>query len=244
MLYFSLMNTKTMALKDLLNTSATNLTKNQIIEEIQSIEETFNKNQINLEEILEFFYEKKFSHELIPDYLNVHIFYLLRQSNSIQIQKSLKELFPNEFVTSLTSNSEHCIILESYLAEHDFYTADKITHKLLCELAGEKSKQREWLYFTEIKQITDKDLKNINLLWDLYSQGKFGIRTQRKLWLNLNKDWQKFWKTIGWLENSTWKRYPAEFTWSLTAPTGHLPLFNQLRGVEVLKALFEHSAWE
>jgi len=53
----------------------------------------------------------------------------------------------------------------------------------------------------------------------------------------------KFWEQIGWVKQGQWLRYPNEFEWSLDAPEGHLPLWNQLRGVQALERLFTHDVW-
>jgi hypothetical protein len=87
-------------------------------------------------------------------------------------------------------------------------------------------------------------LRTINTLWQVYSEGKFGYSVQRELWLSVGKDWEKFWKKIDWKNGNKWTRYPNEFTWDLSAPKGHLPLSNQLRGVRVLKEILTHPAWQ
>ena len=61
--------------------------------------------------------------------------------------------------------------------------------------------------------------------------------------MNHDKDWNQLWIQLGWKVNNTLCRYPSEFTWNLHAPKGHLPLFNQLRGVRSLQYLFDHPAW-
>ncbi|MBV9387633.1 MAG: GUN4 domain-containing protein, partial [Chroococcidiopsidaceae cyanobacterium CP_BM_ER_R8_30] len=61
-------------------------------------------------------------------------------------------------------------------------------------------------------------------------------------WL-ASKSWEKFWPKIGWKTGNNWTRYPDGFTWNLTAPRGHLPLSNQLRGVRVIASLLSHPAW-
>jgi len=63
------------------------------------------------------------------------------------------------------------------------------------------------------------------------------------LWLAMGKNWEKLWSLIGWKQGNTWTRYPNEFIWDLTAPKGHLPLSNQLRGVRVISSLLNHPAW-
>ena len=88
-----------------------------------------------------------------------------------------------------------------------------------------------------------EDLIVIDSLWQAYSRHKFGFSKQRQIWLSTNCDWEKFWDQIGWKNNGIARRYPNEFLWDVNAPSGHLPLFNQLRGVQVLSALFNHIVW-
>ena len=129
------------------------------------------------------------------------------------------------------------------MVKQQFQDADTLTRRLLCELAGEDAVQRKWLYFTEVEQFPTTDLQTINNLWQLHSEGKFGFSVQRKLWLSVGKDFNKLWPKIGWKNDNNWTQYPNQFTWDLTAPVGHLPLLNQLRGVRVTASLFSHGAW-
>ncbi|HEY9848206.1 MAG TPA: GUN4 domain-containing protein [Leptolyngbyaceae cyanobacterium] len=133
--------------------------------------------------------------------------------------------------------------LEQLLIQQDFLAADRMTLQLLCQLAGEAAVQRKWLYFTEVNSFPTTDLLSINNLWVNYSEGKFGFSVQREIWLSLGKNWDKFWPKIGWKNGNNWTRYPHEFVWDLNAPRGHLPLSNQLRGVQVMASLLSHPAW-
>ncbi|MBD2100716.1 GUN4 domain-containing protein [Leptolyngbya sp. FACHB-261] len=133
--------------------------------------------------------------------------------------------------------------LQNLLVQQDFLAADKLTLQLLCMLAGPLSANRGWLYFTDVERLPNADLRTINALWLAHSEGKFGFSVQRELWLSVGKNWEKFWPKIGWKQNNRWTRYPQEFIWNTTAPKGHLPLSNQLRGVQVLAALMAHPAW-
>lgn len=133
--------------------------------------------------------------------------------------------------------------LQELLAKGEFEAADKLTNLKLCEAANSNALQRGWLYFTDVRQIPHVDLQMINDLWLIYSEGKFGFSVQRKIWLSLGKNWEKLWFQIGWKKDGSFTRYPTEFTWSLTAPKGHLPLSNQLRGNKVIQALFGHPLW-
>jgi GUN4-like/ARM-like repeat domain, GUN4-N terminal len=129
------------------------------------------------------------------------------------------------------------------LVDRDWQAADKLTNLKLCELAGPVALQRQWLYFTDMSTLPSLDLQTINRLWWTYSEGLFGFTVQRELWLSVGKNWDKLWPKIGWKDGINWTRYPGSFTWNLTAPRGHLPLSNQLRGVRSMAALLAHPAW-
>lgn len=133
--------------------------------------------------------------------------------------------------------------LQTLLAAQSFQAADALTLQKLCELAGPTAVQRKWLYFTEVEKFPQTDLQTIDALWRTYSEGKFGFSVQRQIWLGTGKNWDRFWPKIGWKQGNQWPRYPQGFTWDLSAPAGHLPLTNQLRGVRVMAALLTHPAW-
>ncbi len=133
--------------------------------------------------------------------------------------------------------------LEELLKEQKFEAADRLTSVQLREIVGKDSVNRGWLYFTEVAQINNTDLKTINELWLDYSDGKFGYSVQRKIWLGLDKNWEKFWLQIGWKKDLKFTRYPQEFIWNIDAPKGHLPLSNQIRGNKTIAAIFSHPLW-
>ncbi len=130
------------------------------------------------------------------------------------------------------------------LGQEDFETADRLTLEKLCELAGPNALKRKWLYFTEVNSLPVTDLQTLDELWQIYSEGRFGFSRQRELWIGLGRDWDRLWPKIAWKDENIWTRYPGGFIWDLSAPVGHLPLSNQLRGVRVMEALLEHPAWE
>nr|YP_009295209.1 hypothetical protein BI108_pgp186 [Dasya binghamiae]AOH77221.1 hypothetical protein [Dasya binghamiae] len=133
--------------------------------------------------------------------------------------------------------------LQKLLIHKNFKEADKLTQEYLCKLANLHKQNRKWLYFTDIPLIPKEDLFTIDLLWQIYSNGKFGFSIQQKIWKTNNKNWDIFLEKIGWIEHGRMKRYPDEFIWQIDAPKGHLPLFNQLRGIQVLSYLFELTLW-
>jgi hypothetical protein len=134
--------------------------------------------------------------------------------------------------------------LDQLLAAADFEAADRLTAKTLCQLAGAAASQRGWLYFTDVPMLPTEDLSIVDSLWRSHSENRFGYSIQRRLWLNLGRNWERLWTEIAWKAGNHWTRYPGEFTWDISAPEGHLPLTNQLRGVQVFTALLNHSAWD
>lgn len=133
--------------------------------------------------------------------------------------------------------------LQTALQMGRFQEADRLTLQLMCAAATPQAVQRGWLYFTEVDQLPVEDLRTIDALWLGASEDKFGFSVQRQIWLGVGKTWDKLWPTIGWKQGNHWTRYPDEFIWDLTAPRGHLPLSNQLRGVRVLASILSHPAW-
>ena len=136
--------------------------------------------------------------------------------------------------------------LQELLITKNFQEADKLTQKYLCELVEKQTQQKkQWLYFTDINFIPVSELFVIDLLWKTYSKGKFGFSVQKSIWMKYNNKWDKLWEKIKWSEitTGTMKRYPQEFIWTIDAPEGHLPLFNQLRGTQTLSYLFKKINW-
>ena len=151
--------------------------------------------------------------------------------------------FPNGVVELESACGVDYQPVQDLLARQDFQGADVVTLQKLCELAGAAAVARKWVYFTEVESFPVRDLRTLDRLWLMYSAGKFGFSVQRKIWLSVGKDFSKLWTKIAWRSGNSWTRYPKEFTWDLTAPVGHLPLSNQLRGVRVIDAIFAHPAW-
>jgi len=162
-------------------------------------------------------------------------------------QKTVQAFLQTQFPLGIFPLKSACNIdyrsLQVALAQQQFELADNLTREKLCELAGVGAMQRKWLYFTEVERFPNLDLHTINALWWLHSEGKFGFSVQRKLWLSVGKDFTKLWPKIHWKSGNSWTKYPSGFTWDLSAPAGHLPLLNQLRGVRVAASLYSHPVW-
>jgi len=139
--------------------------------------------------------------------------------------------------------------LRDALKEGDFKKADDQHRILLIKLAGEGAVKRGWVYFSEAKNMPVKDLQVMDNLWRAGSKGRFGFTPQREIYNQQQKQWARFFKRINWTtltekESVVYRKWPGEFTYSLDAPKGHLPLTNALRGTQLLQALLEHPAFE
>jgi hypothetical protein len=136
-------------------------------------------------------------------------------------------------------------LLRDLLAAGEWEKADDETRLKMCELAGEEAFTREWVYFTEVKDIPAADLVTIDSLWKAYSGGRYGFSVQRSLYLAEKRKWGGFFKRIGWTQgdNGAYRKFPTEFLWQADAPKGHLPLTNCLRGTQLLAAVLEHPAF-
>lgn len=178
-----------------------------------------------------------------PDLVAGAIYQVLFQAESPTCADFLQTHFPTGVVPLRSQSNLDYHPLQILLAKQDFQAADQLTLQKLCELAGETAVQRKWIYFTEVDKFPAIDLQTIDALWQTHSQGRFGFSVQRDLWLSVGKNWDKLWAKIGWKDGINWTRYPQGFTWDLTAPKGHLPLSNQLRGVRVMASLMAHPAW-
>jgi hypothetical protein len=157
--------------------------------------------------------------------------------------ESLNTLFPHGIVPLQSATGVDYQPLQQLLVQQDWLEADKLHNLKFCEAAGNSALERKWIYFTEVNQVSIADLRTLNALWVAHSYGLFGYSVQREIWLGTGQNWTKFWPKIHWKDGNSWTRYPGGFDWSLAAPRGHFPLSNQLRGIQVMKALMNHPAW-
>mmetsp|Transcript_17118 Transcript_17118/g.22224 ORF Transcript_17118/g.22224 Transcript_17118/m.22224 type:complete len:220 (+) Transcript_17118:38-697(+) len=141
--------------------------------------------------------------------------------------------------------------LATMLATGQLVEADQFTRDALIEISGAKAKGRNFVYWTEVKNIPSEDLATIERLWNQFSGGKFGYTVQKKKWRQSKGDFEAFCRKIGWTtkdgEVERKKRWfgASEFIYDVKkAPEGHLPLTSALRGTPLLKQLLSHPVWE
>ena len=132
--------------------------------------------------------------------------------------------------------------LQLMLVEQKFEDADRLTSSYLRQLAGNLAKKRGYVFYSEVMNMSGKDLQTIDRLWIIYSTGRFGFSIQAKILKSVGKKYELMWPKIGWKKEGLWTRYPTSFCWSLEAPDGHIPLINQLRGVRLMDSILRHPA--
>ena len=132
--------------------------------------------------------------------------------------------------------------LQLKLVEQKFEEADRLTSSYLRKLAGKLAEKRGYVFYSEVKNMSCKDLQTMDRLWIIYSTGRFGFSIQAKILKSVGKKYELLWPKIGWKKGGLWTRYPTSFCWSLDAPDGHMPLINQLRGVRLMDSILRHPA--
>jgi len=165
----------------------------------------------------------------------------------LQVLKMYKpEFFENDIYNkwflTYTEKEINFDKLQLNLLEQNFEEADRLTSSILRELAGKVAEKRGYVFYSEVKNMSGKDLETIDRLWKIYSQGKFGFSIQAKLLKSVGKRYDLLWPRIGWKKDGIWTRYPSAFSWSLDAPDGHMPLVNQLRGVRLMDSILRHPS--
>jgi hypothetical protein len=90
-----------------------------------------------------------------------------------------------------------------------------------------------WLDLESIEQFPSNDLRTIDQLWVESSRGRFGFSVQKHIWAIHGGEteadyeiYERFSEHVGWYKRSGWDkewRKWAELSFSINAPSGHLP---------------------
>ena len=124
-------------------------------------------------------------------------------------------------------NTDDLQVLKDFLHNEDFRNADAETGRVILKTLNAKKKQKKnWLSYKEVEDIPIELFYEIDQVWMLFSEGRFGISPQYQLWKSSEENFKVFTTKIGW-----WKRgYGLEdnynkFQFDKSAPIGHLPTF-------------------
>lgn len=126
-------------------------------------------------------------------------------------------VFIQEKLQSVSTNYSE---LRSLLAEGNWQQADIETMDILLRVCGRISEG--YPKPSDIQKIPIADLQEIDSLWRMYSQGKFGFTPQKQLWLQASQNYTEFCESIHWHKNDSWLHY-SDLDFSLNAVVGHLP---------------------
>jgi hypothetical protein len=120
--------------------------------------------------------------------------------------------------------------LKTLLEEKDWKNADEETARLMWELADRQQEQS--LRTEDWDKFRCSYLREMNALWEKYSQKQYGFAVQKHIWLsnNVNEDLGKFVDSVGWggiQENNSfvyWHMYSEAFNFdSSNSRPGNLP---------------------
>lgn len=144
------------------------------------------------------------------------------------------------------------IPLATSLSLGNYEEADQITRDNLIKIAGSEAVRRNFVYWTEVKNIPSVDFCTMERLWLQFTGGTQGYSVQKRVWEFEKGNFDRFIRRIGWttIENGEerklkWFTTPREFIYEdmENAPKGHLPLTSALRGTQLMKAIMEHPVW-
>ena len=110
--------------------------------------------------------------------------------------------------------------LEDFLAAGDWENADLETEDTLLEIAERRVDR--WLDIHSVRRLPCLDLLTIDRLWVHYSNGRFGLSVQQRIYQEVKGDYTQLCDRLGWSVSGQW--LPSKkIVYSLQAPVGHLP---------------------
>ena len=105
------------------------------------------------------------------------------------------------------SEEQFCFQLEDYLRQGDWRKADEETAWLFCSVMVQEG-YSDWLELWE--KFPSETLNEINQLWVDYSQGHFGFSIQKRIWEEVERDWQG---SLGSEEEEKWEQFGTKVGW-------------------------------
>lgn len=110
--------------------------------------------------------------------------------------------------------------LHNLLEHHQWQDADRETDGIILQVCDRQGQGT--LGIEDIREFPCRDLRTINQLWVKYSGGRFGFSIQRRIWEELDHDYDTFGDRLGWRRETVWLPYTA-LIFGISAPEGHLP---------------------
>jgi hypothetical protein len=117
--------------------------------------------------------------------------------------------------------------LQALLQRQQWQSADLETQAIMLDICQRKS--YGFLRIEDLENIDRSSWRSIDNLWRTYSNDRFGLSVQSKIWRSVGgtsaPDWHvwcSFGSRTGWYVNDRWL-YWNETQFNLDAPSGHLP---------------------
>lgn len=76
--------------------------------------------------------------------------------------------------------------LKELLAQHNWEAADCETERIMLQVGGAEAQKQGFLTAEQLSEFPCLDLKILNKLWTIYSNGKYGFMVQREIWARTN----------------------------------------------------------
>ena len=110
--------------------------------------------------------------------------------------------------------------LARFLALERWKAADEETWSVLCQTL--KKHPKSYLLSNDIEKLPCPDLQTIDRLWVKYSNGRFGLSVQAKIYWQVGEDYTQFCDRLGWPVHNPYSSHEG-LQYSKNAPVGHLP---------------------
>lgn len=146
------------------------------------------------------------------------------QSSSISTARVTAEAIPEttpETATDTANSATEYQYLENLLKEQRYEEADRVTWRILLQLAGAEG--RGYLELDEVMLLPQAEVIQIDQLWQHYSQGHWGFTVQRRLFEQADSDYSKLGKITGWMVDGIWLQQRNTIYDLEQSPRGHLP---------------------
>ncbi len=117
--------------------------------------------------------------------------------------------------------------MQNLLKDEKWREADKETLAVMLKISGRE--QEGWLTTEHIENFPCQDLQTIDQLWKKYSNERFGLSIQKRIWESVggtpDADYRTvcyFGNHVGWRRSGRWLSY-GNRTFNHLSPKGHLP---------------------
>ena len=121
--------------------------------------------------------------------------------------------------------------LRDRLADGDWQKANEETINVL--LQATRREADGWLDGLNLEELDCAEFVTIDCLWMNYSNGRFGLVLQRKIYEEVGEDYPQFCDRIGWRKEDRWLTR-EELDYTDNAPPGHLPYLGTAIGYSLL----------